>query len=636
MPHDDKLTVGKVIDWFLAAYEWKRDFLERAKEDFEFTLGKQWDTKDVVALNAIGVKALTINKIRPNIRLLKGIESQNRSDFKAFPEGREDAISAEIATRLLKNIVKNNDIDFLLSEVFEDGNTCGESSIEPFLDFPYTVKQDGSVDLNAKLKTKKADYYNIFPEPGFKDYDMDDAAFVCKITYDVPIDQLISMFPNKEKELNNLDTGMNKFAVDRINRPLDQSGAQPRTTNYEGPGSQDPAFRKERVADLLDYYYKRFMPHWFVGNVEKGIVKKAESEKEAKGLAESMNVGRPAEEPVAKAFKRMIPEMWVAFVVSGLDKFAEHGLAWSFPRWNGYPFMTYFAERSTTDLDEKDRHLAVQGITRGVKDLNLELNKRRTQELRHLNQSANSGWISEEGAWTDPEIVKKFGSAPGVDLHYRVGKQKPERITPMPLSQGHAQLAAEHSQDIKEELGINTDLLAQAEGGQASGRAIALRQKQGLVMVQGYFDNFSRTKRKLGRFILSQFSEVYDTEKAFRVLGESFITENFQVPVTDASGAPVADEEGNIQTQVSEELAMQTISKVLVDSKFGEYDVEIGESVSNETIQFGNTVFLMDLAKEGFPIPPDVLIEESSLPEGSKKKILTSLAAAKKEPPKGD
>ena len=44
------------------------------KNDFEYVQGKQWEDKDVETLRKQGVKALVINKIKPIIKLITGIE----------------------------------------------------------------------------------------------------------------------------------------------------------------------------------------------------------------------------------------------------------------------------------------------------------------------------------------------------------------------------------------------------------------------------------------------------------------------------------------------------------------------------------------------------------------------------------
>ena len=47
------------------------------RNDFEFVQGNQWEQKDVETLRKQGVKALVINKIKPIIKLITGIERQS-------------------------------------------------------------------------------------------------------------------------------------------------------------------------------------------------------------------------------------------------------------------------------------------------------------------------------------------------------------------------------------------------------------------------------------------------------------------------------------------------------------------------------------------------------------------------------
>jgi hypothetical protein len=248
----------------------------------------------------------------------------------------------------------------------------------------------------------------------------------------------------------------------------------------------------------------------------------------------------------------------------------------------------------------------VQGIVRDMRDLNFELNKRRTQALQHLNASANSGWLARKGAVgpKDKKIFEDFGSAPGAYLEYE--GEKPERIQPVQISQGHEVMAKQAAEDIKEVSGINTDLLAMNET-QASGRAIALRQKQGLIMVQKVFDNLSLTKRLLGEFLLSMLGEAYDVKSAARALGEGFVNETY-------------GQEADV--------AQADIMEVLNETKeLKKYDVNVGESAMSDTVRIGNYLTLMELAEKGLPIPPDVLIDESMLSTGQKEKIKQAIMA---------
>lgn len=643
---DDDMTAEKALEDFKWGFEYKKKFIKQADEDFEFALGSQWDDADVEKLETIGVLPITVNKIKPIIRLMRGIESQNRSEEKAFPEGGEDSLQADIATRLLKNAMKMDEGNYKVSEVFSDGNICGESWIEPYLNYDRSI-------IEADLGIRKSDYWSFSWDPNSKEYDLADAQFFDKITFDLTDDQILSIYT--EAKLEGKDGGR-----------IDDTGAIPRPDEL-GEDRQAIDYRKDSeswdatrpnvpVRDLLEHYYKKYVNHYYVVDAKAGKIQEASSKEEADAYVEQFGNDPNSGQAVAKMITRRMPEIWVMAIAGGVKKEIFDGPAWSFPHWKSWPFVPYFAERTTVRIKSEKRDLSVQGVTRSIKSLNQQLNKRLTQELRHLNQSANSGWLTPENAWVDRDKVRDAGSTPGFNHEYRPDIGKPERIFPTPLSAGHAQMAEEAKNNMQEASGINADLLAMQEGGTDSGRAIAIRQKQGLVMVQGFFDNLSRTKKILAKFILSQLPQIYTVERAMRVCGEAFIKENFTVPVMGPpidvrTGQPGIDPKtgqppvrpdtgepilvpqtdpltGQPKMQVDMKAAQQVFSKVLNDQELSNYDVAVGETISQDTVQYANYLQLMDMAKSGIPIPPDVLIEESLIPSAQKQKVKTAIEQA--------
>lgn len=623
----DELEVSDVLSDYKRAFEAKRSTMDEMLQDYEFKLGKQWEEQDVEKLRKVGVRALTINKCATNIELLKGVESQSRSDFHAYPEGEEDTLEADIVTRLMKNAVKKSNYAFKNSEMFENGVTAGESHLEPYLFYPYTADPaTGLVDMTAELRWRFNYYDSIIWDPGAKEYDNEDALFYCKLTTDVTKDELISMFPDMKDKIEGMESG--KIDLDKIATELDGAGFSVQRRDYDDEAAAAPTTPKKRF-DLLDYYYKKWVPKYYIADYVSNEMRLAKNKKMAdRYVKKATSRDKNPKKPSAEVIERLQPEIWVAFVTGGLDEFLEHGPAWSFPRWKGWPMFSYYCYKSGAPLANNDRHWLVQGITRRIKDLNRELNKRRTQELRHLNQSANSGWTGEEDAFIEEDKWEQFGSTPGVVLKHKKGSQPPQKILPTPLSQGHSQLAAEHTSDMRESIGINTEALAIQEGDQ-SGKAIALRQKQTMVMVQGIFDNLARTRQPIGRFILAMLPELYTVEKAMRVLGEAFLQKSFQSPIVDpATGQPAIDPR-TLQpaTQYDQNLAIQTINKVLNDTEIGMYDVAVGENISSETVQLEQFMELKDIADMGVPVPPEVLVDASSLSQSNKKKIMSAFAA---------
>lgn len=644
---------------FKRAFEFKNNWIKEAHEDFRFALGKQWEDKDIEELKAKGVLPITINKIKPNIKLLTGIESQNRSDILCYPEGKESGVMAEISTALVKNVFKTSGLNYKRSEQFRYGIICGECYLEPYVDYTYDL-------INGDMKFKKCAFNTIFPEPGFEEYDLSDANYMIKLTMGLSREEVLSLFPDSGDYLDEIgangeiqDYGMpslkDELGISIQRRQYNDSNIGASVTPSVLDTLEEPRY------DLVEYYFKKWVKKYYVirfmrgpdGNVIQAEMKEAESMQEADTFVAAANLNAEAGKENAKIITRSVPEIWRASLIGNSeDLIEEESRAPSYPKWPSYPFIPYFAERYTLPLKETETHLLVQGIVRDMKMPNREYNKRRTQELRILNTSASSGWIVEDLSIIDEAKWEKYGSSPGVILKTKKGvpPTAPQKILPTPVSQGHAQLAAEGSQDMKESSGINAEMLAMQTGEAKSGRAIALRQKQGLVMVQSLFDNLSQTTRLLGKFILSHLGDVFDVAEAIHVLGDAFVKDNFSEPklmdqVNPQTGqpekAPQLGPDGKLVMEVNKERVVQTFNQVLSDATLGKFEVAVGESISNETLKYANYMVLMDMAEKGIPIPPDVLVDESMLSNASKEKIKSYIeqqqqaaqAAAKQAPP---
>jgi hypothetical protein len=665
-----KLTVAQSMTDLKRAHSAKSKLIERQREDFLFALGDQWNKKDLDILQQAGVKPITDNRIAPNIFLLTGLERQNRTDFKAFPEGEEDGIKAEIASYLFKHSIKSSDFSYKSSDQFKDGVTCGESHLELWLDYTDNM-------LNGKPSWRKLDSDTVFPEPGFSEYDFRDCRYVYKIVKDIPRDELINLFPKKKAAINKAKSGRLDLGT-----LLSADGTHEQKRDYPKSGEGRDTGSGESGADdgfdLIERYYRKWVKNVFIADKQTGEIKQADdmekaeefianyqgqivSDQQAYDMAVQQALASVPVDPLVGPvdpnqivasltqegvipppppqrdperfilIKRDVPEIWCFAHVPGIEEPLEDARAWFYPKWKQYPFVPYYARFSTAPLTGDDRHLLVQGIVHAVKGVQEKHNKAEMLMLRHLNSSANSGWISEEDTWVDPSKVEMFGSAPGVNLEYKKGKQRPERIQPMQLSTAHAAISGESAEAIKAQLGINSDLLATQQSND-SGRAIALRQKQGLLMIQELFDNLSRSRMIAGRFLLSQLGEIYDTETAKKVLGEAFLVKAFPPPtlLNEMTGQPepVIDQKTGQPMQYDAEMAKVAIAEVLAGD-LEKYNVSVGEGVSSETERMANAMEIKELsaAMPGI-VPPDVVIEESQLSQSSKTKILSSMRQA--------
>jgi hypothetical protein len=81
--------------------------------------------------------------------------------------------------------------------------------------------------------------------------------------------------------------------------------------------------------------------------------------------------------------------------------------------------------------------------------------------------------------------------------------------------------------------------------------------------------------------------------------------------------------------EYDKEMAEVAIAEVL-SGELGTYDVNVGEAVSSETLRMANAMELKEIA-QAFPgvIPPELLIEESQLPQSTKTKISEAIKNAR-------
>jgi hypothetical protein len=602
------ITSQKILsDFTYARSKWKK-LHTAAEEDFEFALGKQWSDTDIATLESQGVKALTINKIQPLIYLVSGIERQNRTDLICYPEGKEDSIEAELSTKLVQHLAKVSDFDYKASEQFEDGAICGMGFLEPFIDRTNDI-------LNGELKWSKNDPFGqCYPDPLFKEYDLSDARFFIKFTSDLSKDQLIELFPDKKAIIDTISDG-------RIGIDTSTSQTEQKKDNYGSTGKFSEFEIEEPMYDLVEYYYKKYVTSYVV--IDKALGNYQETTDKSQADAYAQKWGEDGSEIMVKP--RSIPEIWCASLVGSTK--IDDSKCWSYPKWKSYPFIPFFAHRVTTPI--KDRDLMLQGIVRSLKDPQVEYNKRRTQILKIINSTANSGWKTPKGSWTDKDAVAKFGSSPGVILEYDPEKGEPQRIEPPTTPIAHERQAEENSNDIREISGINADLLAANESN-ASGRAMNIRMKQGTMMLQRMMDNNKKSKMLAGKFMLAMLGDLFTVESALKVIGDDIINELFSEPVMQPKlnpmtgqmeNMPIDNGSGEMVMQVNNDSVNKVLNFILNDVNAKKYNIAIGEGANSVTMREANYLELVDLAKQGVAIPPTTIIEESFLPEESKKRI---------------
>jgi hypothetical protein len=282
---------------------------------------------------------------------------------------------------------------------------------------------------------------------------------------------------------------------------------------------------------------------------------------------------------------------WMYCFYSGDMKLTE-GIS-PFVDNKGRTFCRFIMYSNQVDQDD-DRY----GFCRQMKGPQDEINHRRSKGLHGLN---NRRIVMEEGAVEDIERTRVEAAKPDGVVVVNPGGLRFEFDDQEKAAQaaGNLQLLQEAKQEI-EEFGPNPSELA-ANG--SSGRAIALLQQAGIADLGPFILRYRGWKVRVYRAIWNTVQKHWTGERWVRVTDDQNLAQFIQVNgvgVDPRSGQPV-----------------------LVNA-LGALDVDIildeGPDQVNSMADAYDT--LIALAGNKIPIPPQVIIELSSLPGSVKKSIM--------------
>ena len=545
-----------VRDYWKHADAGLHDERDRMQTGFNFYVGNQWDAADLEKLAAEKRPALTINLILPIINLLAGIQRQGRQDITVVARRGGLVQLAEVFTETLRHCMDVTDADYEIADCFLDGMIGNKGWIGMGVDY-------ADDPLGGDLKVSKVSPFDMREDPDAKEYDL-----------------------NRSGRFVIRDMWMDKEAV-KLNWPekvgdVDAGGLDVDPASNEAAGSADAGVLRYRVREC---WWKAFEKRIVLINAATGVMRVVDPAQAQLAAAIAAQSGRwTVKEWVAPVLNKTVTAGNVVLE----DVRDPYSGVTAFPY---YRFCPYWVDGY------------VMGVVQNLQGPQQEVNKRRSQALHNLNQTANSGFKVKKVLNNYDRHLAKHGSTPGVVLDESKAGGKIERIEPAPLSEGHITAAQMSADDMKEISGANPDLLGHImEGVLESGKAIELRQAQGMKVVEVVFDNFSRTQKllALGLVDMLRFTDVYsDTE---------------------------------IRAIAAGKLGPREL-ELLRSRKVGKYGIKIESSQTSPTARYANFMSIMEIARM-YPeqIPAEVVVENSDLL--NKEKILHGIGgrAAAGEP----
>lgn len=592
LPEQDPDVLYMQLDRYQRAHEAQREWAVLAARCQDFLEGKQWDPADEAGLLEEGRPVLKFNKIRPLVNLVMGYQRQNQTQavFKPGNDALATQDRADTISKIVSSIYSQNDWQHRKAEMFRDGLTGGRGYVDIRLNFERNYLGDVAIDL--------LDPFSVYPDPEASEYEPAKWNFVnvgkwlslvdIELQYGTQAMEAAYAMSHQGAITSNI--GADGDLQDDVSPPRYFGlwkffGSEQQDGRIWGLG---PGANAYSVYEHIDRYRKTVrvidQQHWKTSRVryfidlETGAMKQIPDgykEDRIRAILQWAQAKTPNVDVIDRVERR------VRWTVTAADTILHDG--WSpYRTFTVVPYFPYFRRGKT------------MGLVEDLIDPQREINKRRSAEIHIVGSVAHSGWMYEENA-LDPdqeENLETQGSRPGINVKYKKGANKPERLQPNPPPLAMERLEQRATADLKEISGINDSALGQVDIVQ-SGVAIKNRQQQAVVGIEAYMGNLTRTERLVALKVLEIVQDHYTEPRLFRWLGEDGKEQITVINERDAAGA------------------------ILNDISTGTYDVAIDDAPASATFQQQEFDQLLDMFKNGL-LPPDmidVLIQASQSPQ---------------------
>jgi len=557
-------TIIDFQEWFKASQEADHEWRIKAKENLRFYIGKQWDASDIAKLNREKRPALTINKIFPLINFLHGYIIQNSQDISVINRKGATKDEAEVLTECIKHVIDTSDGEDEVVKVFLDGIKTGRGFLSGRVDYT-------DDPINGDLVLERFNPLRIYPDPRSEKYDLSDCEFICKVCWRT-VDWVKQEFPDKVDEIN----------VSQIKDISKISFSVGERKKYEESRGLLGGLNSSQVL-VEEYWYKTTEPVFYV-ITGIGLMQFRTREEVSDFIARLSQTGNGGVLGDIQVLERRRNVLNLATVVNDV---ILQDVSKPLGEFNSFPIIPYYPYR--LDRDDEVAEDNTLGIIDQIKDLQREINKRRSQQLHIINTMSHTGWFNPKMGGANKRQLELFGSTPGVVIEYDA--IKPEPIIPKPPSQAHLLLEEKASMDIKENTGINPDLLGyRAERGEP-GIVIQMRQQQGMITIEGVVRNFIQTKKILGKALIGLITKsgLYSEQEILNIIDLG-------------------------DTQEEQNRKLQAVKNILNNNQVKKFDVVVATQPSSPTQRIFNFYKLTELIRAGIPIPPNILIKASDVP----------------------
>lgn len=558
---------------------------ELATSCVNFLEGKQYTPEEIAILKSENRPFLTKNKIAPLHRLMMGFLEENSYEIKFMP-GNDGTGTQQVADTLSatsKQVEEENEGEWKDADVFQDGITTGRGFLDQRISFARnkmgTIKQTVLNPFEVLIDAEAASYDPNDEDNGWSNWEYHRWMSISDI-YTLYGPLAFKKIGDMRSSIPLLDGDYYGTAQSYMT-PGDGFGMREdrldfEFTNFATTQNAEFILQNRRLIRVIDCQHRILRRVNYFVDVETGQQKIIPDQFGPEKIRRIMQFATERGLPVTveTGIKKLI-----RWTITAADR-----LLWD--EWSPYenytiiPYFPYF-RRGTT-----------RGMVEDLIDPQKELNKRSSAVLHIIMATANSGWMWEEGALSEDmeSALEEEGAKPGIHIKYRAGYNPPNKIEPSATPSNVKMLEDQATIDMKEISGINDSALGQHDASANSGRAILAKQKQSVIGAQTYFKNFSRYRQLKGKNMLSLIQNFYTEERLIRTRADDKGDQLLYINSRDAAG------------------------EIINNVCFGQYNISVAEAPISASFMQAQFQEAMELIEKGVPIPFDILIKLSSMP----------------------
>jgi len=565
------------------------DFVKKVDLCERMFRGDQWDRADKARLDLVRRPALTINKIISTVGNVLGEQIFNRAETSFRPRSGSSASTADILSKVYKQISDNNQLDWKRSDMFADGIIGSRGYLDVRIAYGDNMQGEVVIDnINPK---------NVVVDPDAEGYDPDTWGEVFTTKW-VTADDIAILYSKADAELlRNRDQSAFPYGFDSIESLRDRFGSQ-QYPQYIGNYDESAVMRNIRLIErqhrVLDKQ-KHFL------SPETGDTRPVPDDFGRDKIAFFRE--KYGFQVITQMVRRI---KWTVIA----DNVKLHD-DWSpYKHFTIVPYFPHFRYGHTVGL--------VENLI-GSQEL---LNKVTSQELHVINTTANSGWKVKAGALVNMTIeeLEQKGAQTGlvVEVNEMDGIDK---IQPNQVPQGLDRASYKAEEHIKTISGVS-DSMQGMDRADVAAKAIQAKKQAGSTNLVKPLDSLTRTDWMLARNILDLVQEFYTEERLESITKDEATgeTENFTVNQPN----PMSREEYEAQGMEG------PYEEILNDLTLGEYGIVVSSVPRRETLEDSQFEQATSLREMGVMIPDSVLIDNSRLI--NKKDIIKQMEAGKNSP----